>query len=264
MPIDHKPNPTATTSRRAFITRTAAGGAVVATATTTGLGGLGIGLNAAAAQPSPATDQNAQQFGVDTAPLEMAANVAYQAGLNNEGLTSEVEAVLRLFQRHHQEVAGVLTALIVDSDVPAPVADPGVIAQFSPPAEADEQSVLALLAALEEGLAATHLARIGSIDDPSLAKTVAQVTAVEQQQAVSLGRASGASIEALTPRVADTEGILEAGATPTPVETTVTEPDATQDGGVTSSTEAGAGDETTTSAAESPDAESTTTTTEAE
>jgi hypothetical protein len=97
------------------------------------------------------------------------------------------------------------------ADADAPLADPAVVTRFSPPAGADEAAVATLLASLEESLAATHLGAIATFEDSSFAKTVSQVLAVEEQQAVVLGRAGGASIEALTPATSSTEGALQAG-----------------------------------------------------
>src|SRR5690606_36377039 len=121
--------------------------------------------------------------------------------LSGDTVRDEWVTVMRRFQRNHQEVAATLAELL-HADAPAPVADPATAERFTPPAGADEIAIFTLLASLEEALAATHLGAIGTFDDAAIAKTVAQVLAVEQQHAVALGRAAGTPLDALTPPVA--------------------------------------------------------------
>lgn len=208
MPIEPTEPATHTgTDRRAFLTRSAAGGALVATAAATGL--TALGANAASAQESPAPTVE-QEFAAKAAPLELAASVAYSVALTGDAVVGDLSRTLRQFQRNHQEAAALLTSRI-HPDAPPPLADQALAAQYSPGPGSDEAAVASLLAALEEGLAATHLASISTFEDTSFAKTVSQVLATEEQQAVVLGRAGGASIESLTPATASTDGTLEAG-----------------------------------------------------
>jgi len=217
VPSDH-PQANATT-RRTFLVRGVAGGAVVATVAAAGLSG-GLGTASVSAQAAPDDLMVNSDFAVFAAPLELAAVQAYQAALSGPSIDDEWTTNLRTFQSHHQEVATVLTSLIAveTPPIPDPVADPGVMADFSPDAGADQNAVLSQLSALETALAATHLSVIARLEDTSTAKTVSQVLATESQQAVALGRASGASIESLTPASVSTEGAL----TPTSAPTTET------------------------------------------
>ncbi len=218
MPIDQtEPDLTTGTSRRAFLARSAAGGALVATVATSGLagglGGLG-GLLPAGAQSDGVV---LADYAASAASLELAAALAYGAALQSESVTGEWVENLRQFQRNHQDAAEILEGLITEPDPDAApiVADPAVSERFSPPAGADETAIFSQLAELEEAMAATHLQMVGRLDDAIVAKMLGQVLAVQEQQAVALGRASGASIEELTPATATTDGALEAGQAPT-------------------------------------------------
>lgn len=210
MPIE-QPEATTATTRRAFLARSAAGGALVAAVAATGAaGGLGGVLPVGAQAGGSAGELDNDGFATLTTPLEMAAVQAYQAATEGPALDDTWKATARTFQAHHQEVATLLATLI-EAKVPPvapPVPDAAVAARFTAPAGADQTAVLTLLASLEEALAATHLAAIGSLADSSTAKTVAQVLAIESQQAVALGRAAGATIESLTPAKAPTTGTL--------------------------------------------------------
>lgn len=232
MPIDPT-EPAAATSRRAFLARTAAGGAVAASAGAVGLGG-GLAVLPALGQTADETVQTpaaisatiltSPDFAAFAAPLELAATQAYLAAITNgrTELSDDWLDTLTQFLRHHQEVATLLASL-GDPDAATPAADPAVTARFSPPLGADQTAILARLAELEEGLAATHLAVIGELEDTVTAKTVIQVSATEQQHAVALARAAGTSIDVLTPAVATTEGGLVPGETPaTPFDGTET------------------------------------------
>ncbi|MEO6627658.1 MAG: ferritin-like domain-containing protein [Aquihabitans sp.] len=209
MPIEPTDEVNATT-RRAFLTRSAAGGALVAAVAATGIaGGLGGG-NAGAQTAGGAGALDNGSFAALAAPLELAAVQAYQAALNGTALDTSWQQAARTFQSHHLAVATRLATLlpVTTPPTPAPGPDAAVMAQFSPPTGADQTAVLTTLASLEEALAATHLSVIASLEDTSLAKTVAQILAVESQQAVALGRASGATVQSLTPAVAPTTGSL--------------------------------------------------------
>lgn len=216
MPHD-QPEATATvTTRRAFLARTAAGGAVVATGTV--VGPLGRLLPAGAQESDKAAGAlTGEAFAAFAAPLELGAVQAYQAALENDALSPEWQDNARTFQGHHQAVATTLTSLLpTDADklaellggASAPAADPEILSGTAATvAKATaEEPILTALASLEETLAATHLAALAGLDDPSLARTVSQVLAVESQQAVALGRAAGAELTSLTPAEASTDG----------------------------------------------------------
>lgn len=216
MPIELTDEVNATT-RRAFLTRGAAGSALLAAVAATGIaGGLGTGLAGAQAGGGAGELDNGSFASLAT-PLELAAVQAYQAALDGTALDASWQKTAQTFQSHHLSVATLLAGLIPATTPPSPAPEPdaAVVAQFSPPSGADQAAILTTLAGLEEALAATHLSVIASLEDTSLAKTVSQVLAVESQQAVALGRAGGATVESLTPAVATTEGSLaDAGSSP--------------------------------------------------
>lgn len=225
MPIDPtEPAVIDATDRRAFLTRAAAGGALAATVATAGVAGLGPAGPAAAQGSTELPPTITEAYAARLAPLELAASVAYEAALSGGAVPEDLTSTLRRFQRNHQQAAAWLADHMADG-TPDPRADVGVAEGFSAPAGADGNAVLSLLATLEEGLAATHLAAIETFDDTSTAKTVSQILAVQQQQAVVLGRAAGASIESLTPATASIDGTLETGA---PAPTTAAEPDGSE------------------------------------
>jgi hypothetical protein len=255
VPIDHtEPAAVTGSSRRAFLARTAAGGAVAASVGAIGLGGV-LPVMAQEGDQAPtaisATTLATADFAAFAAPLELAAAQAYLAAITNgrSELSEEWLDTLAQFLRHHQEV-GTLLVSLVDADAEVPAADPGVTAQFTPPLGADQNGILVRLAELEEGIAATHLAVVGDLEDTVIAKTVIQVSAVEQQQAVALGRAAGTAIDDLTPAVGSTEGGLTPGGTPaTPFGGTGAEPAAGSTGSTTTTATGSTTGPTTTTAA---------------
>jgi O-phosphoseryl-tRNA(Cys) synthetase len=110
-----------------------------------------------------------------------------------------------MFQAHHQTVVDALTPLLSE-DAPAPRPDETVMSSTVEEIQgnADQTAIVTALAELEEVLAATHLYAVGGLTDSSLAKTVAQVLAVESQQAVAMGRAVDLDLVELTPAQAST------------------------------------------------------------
>ncbi len=266
MPIDNsEPAVSSGASRRALLARTAAGGAVAASVGVIGLNG-GLGIPAALAQaPDEASTSESltmAEHAAATLSLELAAVQAYLAALENgtEELSPRSTELLNQFLRNHQGAATLLQSYL-DGDAAVPTADPGVTAQFSPRLGADEPAILSTLAALEEGLAATHLAVIVDLSIKVQAKVAIQLSAVEQQQAVLLARAAGTPLADITPATAPTEGVLVAGGTPvTPFEA----PEGETEESTTTTTEASSdSEESTTTTEASSNSEESTTTTEA-
>lgn len=260
MPIDNsEPAVSSGSSRRAFLARTAAGGAVAASVGVIGLNG-GLGAPSALAQaPGEMTPISATltmaEHAAATAPLELAATQAYLAALDNgsDVLSPQSISLLNQFLRNHQQAATLLQSYL-EGDAATPTADPGVTAQFSPRLGSDEPAILSTLAALEEGLAATHLAVIIDMSIKVQAKVAIQLSAVEQQQAVVLARAAGTPLAEITPPTASTDGVLVAGGAPvTPFEAPEGEETTTTEGSSTS-------EESTTTEGNSSSEESTTTT----
>lgn len=210
MPTDPSSAP-ATTTRRSFLLRSAAGGALA----TTGVLGLPVAglVPAAGAQASEGLDDGALvSF---TAPLELGAILAYQAGLDSGLLDTTWSANALELQGHHQEIIDTLTTLLPSTAVAPVAAD----AFSSPIADSisqasDQDGVLEALGQMEDVLSATHLLTLESVEDPITAQVVAQVLAAEAQHATALRRGSGADIEAVTPAAAEVAGAVSPGELP--------------------------------------------------
>jgi hypothetical protein len=233
VPIDPSTEPAAATTRRTFLVRSAMGGALVtAGALASPLGSL---LPTAGAQVGTSDLLSDEDFAAFAAPLELAAVQAYLTAVTSGTLTDQPLEWARLFARNHQSVADLLSTLIAEGE-PAPRADATLSAQLTSSLEAaaDVTAIAAVLAELEETIAATHLSAVEALADSTTALTVAQVAAVESQQAALMGSLSGTSIEELTPM----EASLELALSPSDAEAEAT----------TTTTEAG-GDATTTTAA---------------
>ena len=190
------------TTRRTFLTRAALAGALVTVGTAGPLTSL---LPVAGAQDATGSAPKLDDatFAAFAVPLEMAAVQAYQAALDGETLGDEGPIALD-FQSHHQSVVDVLTSFLADD---APTAVPDAIITSSTTASVKtatvKADVLTTLSELEDVLAATHLYALGGLVEPSTAKVVAQVLAVESQHAAYLGRAGGGDVATLTPPAAD-------------------------------------------------------------
>ncbi|MBX3284701.1 MAG: ferritin-like domain-containing protein [Actinobacteria bacterium] len=227
MSIDPTEATAAATTRRTFLARAAFGGALVGVATA---GPLRSMLGVAGAQEAELdADEGLENdaFAALAVPLEMAAVQAYQAALETSSLDADTTTTARMFQTHHQTVVDALTPLLAEGSA-TPRPDETVMSTTVAAIEgnADQTAILTSLSELEDVLAATHLYAVGSLDDNSLAKTVAQVLAVESQQAVALGRAADIDLTELTPDEASTAGartgFAEAAAAATTTTTTTT------------------------------------------
>lgn len=207
MSIDPTEATATATTRRSFLARAALGGALVGVATG---GPLRTMLGVAGAQEAEleaAEELDGATFAALAVPVELATVLAYQAALENDVLGETATANARRFQTHHQTVVDALVPLLGE-DAVTPRPDETVMASTAESIEgnADATAIIAALAELEEVLAATHLYALGGLTDATLAKTVAQVLAVESQQAVVMGRAAGVDLVDLTPAEAGTTG----------------------------------------------------------
>ena len=207
MSIDPTEAQAAATTRRSFLARAAMGGALVGVATAGPLRSLLGVAGAQAAELDAADTLDNETFAALAVPLELAAVQAYQAALETSTLDETTTGHARRFQTHHQTVVDALTPLLGEGTA-TPRPDETVMSTTVAEIEgnADQNAILTALAELEDVLAATHLYAVGGLEDSSLAKTVAQVLAVESQQAVALGRAAGLDLVDLTPAEASTSG----------------------------------------------------------
>lgn len=220
MPID-KPEATAdTVSRRAFISRSAIGAAVVGSGVLAGFGRFGpAGAQAGPDQGGGALDDDA--FGRFMVPLELGAVQAYQTALDS-GQLAGFETEARRFQSHHNQIATSLGDLIVaGDDDPAPAPDPTVAASGA--------GGPAALAEMEAVLAATHILAIEQITDTVTARQSAQVAAVQSQQSASLALRAEMDPAAVTPAVISLDNARQVGAAAAPIGTDAADGE-TQDG----------------------------------
>ncbi len=208
MPTVPSSAPATATTRRRFLFHTAAGAAVL----TTGVLGAPVValMPAAGAQASSGLDD--ETFVSFTAPLELAAVLAYQAAIDGGSLNAGYRDLAQEFQSHHQDVADALAAMLASTATPPVAAE-----AFSSPigdsirSAGGQAGVLATMAKMEETLSATHLLALESIIDAVTAETVAQVLATEAQQATVLSRGGGADLATVTPDVAGTDSAVRAG-----------------------------------------------------
>lgn len=198
MQTDQSTDSATVTTRRAFLTRAAIGGAVTA-------GALALPVSAVVtrAGAQAATDRGDlldEPFAAFAAPLELAAIQAYNVAITGGLLDADWTAQALVFQSHHQEVAAAITAM-GDESAAAPVADAELSKTTNDAIRAagDQKAVLLALADLEETLAATHLSALARLQEVSTAKSVTQVLAVEGQQAALLAVAGGSSVDSVTP-----------------------------------------------------------------
>ncbi|MCU1499572.1 MAG: hypothetical protein JWM47_3525 [Acidimicrobiales bacterium] len=215
------------TTRRTFLTRAALAGALVTVGSAAGP--LTSLLPVAGAQeglPEPGTALDDGAFAAALLPLELAAVQCYELAIQGGTLGDEWTTNAGLFQTHHQDVVDLLTTFVPETTPPTPdaKADATVLDVTGGAVKAanDERAALSPLAELEEVLAATHLYALGSLEDATAAKTVAQVLAVESQHAVALGLAADTTLTELTPDVATTDASRTGSTTTTSSSTTTT------------------------------------------
>jgi len=220
VPPEQSTPPATATTRRSFLTRTAGLGALATITTAVSPAHSLVDAAAAAGAASAAGSRRVQastdqvsdaDFAAFTAPLELAAVLAYQAALDSSAVGA-ASSMIQTFQDHHQTVAETLTTLIAaDADPPLPAT------AFSDPIASSiqfagaEPDVLRSLAAMENTLSATHLLALETLAEPVTAKVVAQVLATEAQQATALANTAGEDLNTITPAVATTASALQPG-----------------------------------------------------
>lgn len=215
MPTDHSLDSATATTRRSFLARAAVGGALV-TAGAVAAGPVSGLLPAASAQEAGTWTLTDADFATFAAPLELAAVQAYQAAIDAGTLDSTWTTTVRTMQDHHQQVATLLAGLL-SADANPPVADPDLAASATKAVTTggDQNGILRALGDLENTLVATHLSAVPSFREPTTAKTVTAVLAVEAQHNALLVTGSGGTLQSATPDVESTDGALKPSASTT-------------------------------------------------
>jgi hypothetical protein len=167
-------------NRRRFLTRMAAGGAVLTAGSMVApIAGL---VPAASAATS---DLDLVRY---MASIELALVEIYREASDTQKLRLHVADAAATFGGHHQDHADALNTLIGETGT---VTDPNKKLQQQYKSQlqgaADEDAVLTILYGVEEAAASTYLASIGALTDSTDAGTLATILPVESQHATVLG-----------------------------------------------------------------------------
>lgn len=183
---------TAAASRRRFLKRAAAGGAVMFGATAVPLSTLVAFSPAAGAETAKESlssgDTVLAQFAQS---LELAAVAAYKAIDESRVLTAATAEAARMFALHHQDHADALGKILTAGGA-EPVTEPNAaLVQLVRNALSnadDTEAVLRVAYDLEEGAASTYLLAIGRFESATTAEAGATILPVESQHAVVWGQ----------------------------------------------------------------------------
>lgn len=212
------------TSRRRFLTRAAAGGALLVAGSQLVPGGL---LPAAAQDEGGANDEDQdaelspdEELVAHLAGLCLAAARGF--GLAVDPATSPLsepvaEVVRRLGAFHTSQAAALNELLPVAVENTNTVLDQELAREIAG-ASTDQDAVLGVLRDLEESLAATQYVMLGAIDDQNDARTVAEILPVTGQAVVVLGTLAGAPFGELVPAQQTGEGDLSVADYPSDTE----------------------------------------------
>lgn len=196
-------------SRRQFVRKLGLGGAA---------GALAIAVPSAvlaksASAQATATDEETLSA-ADTAvltfleSLEAAAVVVYQRALQVPTLLVAEANLLQTYRRHHEahvELLGTARAAETgDVATPDQAIATTVTAQVA--AAADAKAIYQVLFDLESNLAATYLAAVGALTDPTATGVVAGIGPVDGQQAFQFGQDLGLPIDEYLPIFQTTTG----------------------------------------------------------
>jgi len=125
--------------------------------------------------------------------LELAAVQLYEAAVASGRLRAQLLEHARSFGRHHRAHAEALYCMAGSQapDGERATANPQVLDSLEPQIRTalDPESVMRPLYELEESLAATNVAALGQIENPSAAGAVASILPVDAQQATVWGQA---------------------------------------------------------------------------
>lgn len=160
-------------------------------------------LSAAGAQE--AAPPTAPEFAAFAETLELAAAAMYGPLRAKVSRPAAVGAITA-YQRHHQDHASAIGAAAGDKRVgrPNPLLLQTLTDQLN--RAGDENAALRVALDLENGIAATYLFIVHSIEDPGVLKLAASVLPIEAQHAVALGMLLGRPVKELTAPDGDQRG----------------------------------------------------------
>lgn len=177
------------TTRRRFVGALAAGGASVA------IGGTLVPL-ASLWSPAYADVSADKALGQFAESIELAAVSAYAAAAATNKLTTPtVLQTAQLFATHHKAHAASFGSYA--GDTTRAVANPKLAATITPLIQSatDQPSLVKVLFGLENALAATYLATIGTLTDPVALKAAAAILPVESAHAAVFGDVLGENFD---------------------------------------------------------------------
>ena len=212
------------TSRRRFLTRAAAGGAVLVAGSQLVPGGL---LPAAAQDEGglDVEDQDAElspdeELVAHLASLCLGAARAFGLAVDPETspLSEPVAEVVRQLGAFHTGQAAALNELLPVAVENTNTTLDRELARRLAGAATDQDATLGILVELEEQLAATEYVMLGAIDDQNDARTIAQILPVTGQEVVVLGTLAGQPFGELVPAEQTAGGSLSLADYPTDTE----------------------------------------------
>ncbi len=202
------------TSRRRFLRRAAAGGAVMFGATAVPLATLVSSVPTAGAQttkvePLSSGDTELTRFAQS---LELAAVEAYGAIERSRRLTGPVAETARMFAGHHRDHADALGKILTEGGADAVTEANAAVVQFVTAAlrnASDEAGVLRVAFDLEQGAAASYLLALGRIESVTTAGAAATILPVESQHAVVWGQVLELPEPDFLPAFGDVDGAFD-------------------------------------------------------
>jgi hypothetical protein len=207
----------ASASRRRFMRNVGMGAAALGAAAVTGtaLADVASAQSSSSAATAPelsAADVSLLQF---LQSLSLAAEDGVKAAAEKTYLQTELREEIRLFSRHHRDQAAAIGALLSETDaITTPNAK--LLGEITANTDraTDQAGLVAVLLTLEEDLAATMLAAIGTAESFLVSGAVATIQPIVAQQAAALGSANDAPIDQWLPAFGTTTGAFAQSAYP--------------------------------------------------
>lgn len=211
--------PAVVATRRQFAQRLAAGGAIAfgatiipvasmvpeawaQTGTTPGSAPAGSTPPGTASGAEPRLGDKDLKLAVFAQTVELAAVALYQAAIATGKLSTQIVDVARLFAGHHGDHAAQFGAFA--GRAAKPRANQKLLDELTPKLAAakNEQEILQLARAVEEGAAATYVYALGVLESPEAAAAVSTILPIEAQHSVALSFAIDGSDAAFLANIA--------------------------------------------------------------